>query len=125
MTQRYCRFRSLIHAWVSGISSKRPARATRKAPARNGAKARKLLKPGPDGVVRLSGGNPQIAKGDGDAPVQAYLGAMPGWKSAMGIRLDKIITRAVPKVVKAVKADLAEKLEANGFPHASEYVKNN
>ncbi len=51
----------------------------------------------------LAGGNPQIAKGEGDAPVQAYLGAMPGWKSAMGIRLDKIITRAVPKVVKAVK----------------------
>jgi hypothetical protein len=54
-------------------------------------------------VKLLAGGNPQIAKGEGDAPVQAYLGAMPGWKSAMGIRLDKIITRAVPKVVKAVK----------------------
>ena len=54
-------------------------------------------------VKRLAGGNPQIAKGEGNAPVQAYLSAMPGWKSAMGKRLDKIITRAVPKVVKAVK----------------------
>jgi hypothetical protein len=54
-------------------------------------------------VRLLAGGNPQIAKGEGNAPVQAYLNAMPGWKSAMGIRLDKIITRAVPAVVKAVK----------------------
>lgn len=51
----------------------------------------------------LSGGNPQIAKGDGDAPVQAYIAAMPGWKSAVGKRLDKLIERTVPKVRKAVK----------------------
>lgn len=51
----------------------------------------------------LSGGNPQIAKGYGDAPVQAYIAAMPGWKSAVGRRLDAIIVRAVPGVRKAVK----------------------
>ena len=51
----------------------------------------------------LSGGNPQIAKADGDAPVQAYIAAMPGWKSDLGRRLDAIIERAVPGVNKAVK----------------------
>lgn len=51
----------------------------------------------------LSGGNPQIAKAYGDAPVQAYIAAMPGWKSNVGQRLDALITRAVPGVQKAVK----------------------
>ena len=51
----------------------------------------------------LSGGNPQIAKGDGDAPVQAYIAAMPGWKSDVGRRLDALVTRTVPDVNKAVK----------------------
>ncbi len=51
----------------------------------------------------LSGGNPQIAKGYGDAPVQAYIAATPGWKRDIGRRLDAIITRAVPGVKKAVK----------------------
>lgn len=51
----------------------------------------------------LSGGNPQIPKGHGDAPVQAYIDAMPGWKSDVGRRLDRIITRTVPSVSKAVK----------------------
>jgi hypothetical protein len=51
----------------------------------------------------LSGGNPQIAKGDGDAPVQAYIAAMPGWKSDVGRRLDALIEGAVPGVRKAVK----------------------
>jgi len=53
--------------------------------------------------VLLAGGNPQIAKADGDAPVQAYIAAMPGWKSEVGRRLDAIITRNVPEVRKAVK----------------------
>ena len=53
--------------------------------------------------VLLSGGNPQIAKGYGETPVQAYIAAMPGWKSGLGRRLDAIITRTVPKVAKAVK----------------------
>ena len=51
----------------------------------------------------LAGGNPQIAKGYGDAPVQAYLAAMPDWKSDVGRRLDALIVRAVPGVHKAVK----------------------
>ena len=51
----------------------------------------------------LSGGNPQITKGDGDAPVQAYIAAMPGWKSDMGAHLDALITRTIPDVRKAVK----------------------
>ena len=51
----------------------------------------------------LSGGNPQIAKGDGDGPVQAYVAAMPGWKQDIGRRLDAVIVRAVPGVHKAVK----------------------
>jgi len=51
----------------------------------------------------LSGGNPQIAKGYGDAPVQAYIAAMPGWKRAIGERIDTIIRDAVPGVEKAVK----------------------
>lgn len=54
-------------------------------------------------AVLLSGGNPQIAKADGDAPVKAYIAAMPGWKSALGKRLDAIIVRNVPNVRKAVK----------------------
>jgi hypothetical protein len=52
---------------------------------------------------RLSGGNPQIAKGHGDAPVQAYIAAMPGWKSEVGRKLDALIESAVPGVLKAVK----------------------
>jgi hypothetical protein len=51
----------------------------------------------------LSGGNPQIAKGDGDAPVQAYIKAMPGWKRDVGRRLDALIVRTVPDVRKAVR----------------------
>jgi hypothetical protein len=51
----------------------------------------------------LAGGNPQIAKADGDAPVQAYIAAMPGWKRDVGRRLDALIARTVPGVKKAVK----------------------
>lgn len=51
----------------------------------------------------LSGGNPQIAKGEGDAPVQAYIAAMPAWKRAVGARLDALIEQAVPGAHKAVK----------------------
>jgi hypothetical protein len=55
------------------------------------------------GPTLLSGGNPQIAKGYGDAPVQAYIAAMPGWKSDVGRRLDALIGEAVPGVHRAVK----------------------
>jgi hypothetical protein len=51
----------------------------------------------------LSGGNPQIAKAEGDAPVQAYIAATPGWKREVGRRLDALITRSIHGVRKAVK----------------------
>src|SRR5205807_5089228 len=75
------------------------------AVAQNGPPAKKA-KPGASEakpVKLLSGGNPQIAKADGDAPVQAYIAAMPGWKSDLGKRLDALIVRNVPNVRKAVK----------------------
>ena len=53
--------------------------------------------------VLLSGGNPQIAKADGDAPVQAYIAAMPSWKGEVGRRLDSIVVRTIPDVRKAVR----------------------
>jgi hypothetical protein len=53
--------------------------------------------------ILLAGGNPQVAKADGDAPVQAYIAAMPGWKRAVGRRLDALIARTVPGVRRAVK----------------------
>ena len=53
--------------------------------------------------ILLSGGNPQIPKGEGDPPVQAYIAAMPGWKRDVGRRLDALIQRTVPGVRKAVK----------------------
>lgn len=57
----------------------------------------------PAKVVLLSGGNPQIAKADGAAPVKAYIAAMPGWKRDVGRRLDRLISKTVPGVRKAVK----------------------
>lgn len=74
--------------------NERPATAARKPAAKSAA---------PGEVVLLSGGNPQIAKGYGDGPVQAYIAAMPGWKSEVGRQLDAIIARTVPGVRKAVK----------------------
>ena len=65
-----------------------------KTPAADPASAKPVL---------LSGGNPQIAKGYGDAPVQAYIAAMPGWKHDIGRRLDTLVERTVPAVQKAVK----------------------
>ncbi len=78
---------------------RRPAKAAKTAMRpRKRVRLRKGFKPG-----LIAGGNPQIAKGYGEAPVQAYIAAMPGWKSAVGRRLDAIITRAAPRVCKAVK----------------------
>jgi hypothetical protein len=74
-------------------TSKKSAKVTRKAAPKRGA-----TKP-----TLLSGGNPQIAKADGDAPVQAYIAAMPGWKRDLGSRLDVLVARTVPGVQKAVK----------------------
>jgi hypothetical protein len=72
-------------------------------PGASKAKPSKVRKGKKAAVVLLSGGNPQIAKADGDAPVQAYIAAMPGWKSGLGKRLDALIVRTVPNVRKAVK----------------------
>ncbi len=75
------------------------------AVAQNGSPAKKV-KPGAKEtkpVKLLSGGNPQIAKADGDAPVQAFIAAMPGWKHDLGKRLDAIIVRNVPNVRKAMR----------------------
>jgi hypothetical protein len=90
--------------------ARKPAAKTKKA-----ANAGTMAKPGaseakPIRVQKakkvpavLSGGNPRIAKADGDAPVQAYIAAMPGWKRDLGKRLDALIVRSVPGVRKAVK----------------------
>jgi len=73
-------------------------------PAKKPRRADSAATPRPSRAPKLlSGGNPQIAKADGDAPVQAYIDAMPGWKRDVGRRLDAIIVRTVPGVRKAVK----------------------
>jgi hypothetical protein len=96
---------------VAKRTSRTSAKAAKTAAARRGAaktakpretasksQSRKVAKP-----ALLAGGNPQIAKADGDAPVQAYIAAMPGWKRDVGRRLDALIARTVPGVRKAVK----------------------
>src|SRR4051812_47935863 len=91
-------------------SSKSTKVAKKAAAKRAAAKAAKPRKTAPKSQARnvakpalLAGGNPQIAKADGDVPVQAYIAAMPGWKSEVGRRLDALIVRTVPGVRKAVK----------------------
>jgi hypothetical protein len=92
-------------------TSKKPRATAKKSaatkPAAKTGKARTTAAKRPSGTsaapVLLSGGNPQIPKGYGDAPVQAYIAAMPGWKRDVGRRLDELIVRAVPDVHKAVK----------------------
>ncbi len=66
-------------------------------------KPAKVARKGAVKATLLSGGNPQIAKADGDAPVKAYIAAMPGWKRDVGRRLDALIGRTVPDVRKAVR----------------------
>ena len=61
------------------------------------------MKPAEKPPAVLSGGNPRIAKADGEAPVQAYIEALPGWKRDLAKRLDALIVRTLPKVRKAVK----------------------
>jgi hypothetical protein len=89
-------------------SARKPTKtAARELPARSAVpKATATRSKAPAVAAKpalLSGGNPQIAKGYGDAPVQAYIAAMPGWKSDVGRRLDALIVRTVPGVNKAVK----------------------
>jgi hypothetical protein len=92
---------------TSGPSMKNAKKSAARRPSAKTTKPRKKAanqqpaKPGEP--VLLSGGNPQIAKGYGDAPVQAYIAAMPGWKRDLGRRLDALIVRTVPGVKKAVK----------------------
>src|SRR5258707_962061 len=96
---------------MAGKTSKASAKVAKKAAARRvDAKAAKPRKTAAKSKSRkrakpalLAGGNPQIAKADGDAPVEAYIAAMPGWKRDVGRRLDALIVRTVPGVRKAVK----------------------
>jgi hypothetical protein len=105
MSKSPTRKRSVAARKTSG----KPAKTV--AAKRGAAKAAKPRKTAPKSpakssageAVLLSGGNPQIAKGYGDAPVEAYIAAMPGWKSDVGRRLDALIERTVPGVRKAVK----------------------
>jgi hypothetical protein len=87
---------------MAGMATKKvAAKSTAKKPAKVAKKAaakRVAVKP-----ALLAGGNPQIAKADGDSPVQAYIAAMPDWKRDVGRRLDALIVRSVPEVRKAVK----------------------
>jgi hypothetical protein len=96
---------------MANKTSIRSKTVTRKASVRRvAAKAAKPRETAPKSQPRkgvkpalLTGGNPQIAKGYGDAPVRAYVAAMPGWKRDLGRRLDALIERTVPGVRKAVK----------------------
>jgi hypothetical protein len=96
---------------ITGKTSKQSTKVAKKAAAKRvaarGAKPRKTAPKSRSRKVAkpalLAGGNPQIAKADGDAPVQAYIAAMPGWKRDVGRRLDALIVRTVPGVLKAVK----------------------
>jgi hypothetical protein len=91
--------------------ARKPAAKARKKTANAGTKAKPgagearpvKVRKGEKAAVVLSGGNPRIAKADGDAPVQAYIAAMQGWKRDLGKRLDALIVRNVPNVRKAVK----------------------
>ena len=84
------------HLRGNAMADKRSTKS--KTVARKAAASQASAKP-----TLLAGGNPQIAKGYGDAPVQAYIAAMPGWKRDIGRRLDALIVRTVPGVAKAVK----------------------
>jgi hypothetical protein len=100
----------LKHLRVNAMADKTSIKSRKAAVERVVAKAAKPRKTAPKSKVRkiakpdlLAGGNPQIAKADGDAAVQAYIAAMPGWKREVGRRLDALIARTVPDVRKAVK----------------------
>lgn len=98
---------------MTGKTSKPPAKTAKKVAAKAAVKKAAVKKTAASKVAAksapaakpklLSGGNPQIPKGYGDAPVQAYIAAMPGWKRELGRRLDALVERTVPGVNKAVK----------------------
>lgn len=93
-------FKALIQAAVAENLKSRSPKS--KSPPKSGVKSRSAASEAKP-VKLLSGGNPQIAKADGDAPVQTYIAAMPAWKRDIGKRIDALIVRNVPKVRKAVK----------------------
>jgi hypothetical protein len=115
MSKPATRTRSVVAKRTSRKTTKKTAKKTAKvakkaAVKRVAAKTAKPRKPAPKtrsrkpaGPRLLAGGNPQIAKAEGDTPVQAYISAMPDWKSDVGRRLDALIVRTVPGVRKAVK----------------------
>jgi hypothetical protein len=89
---------------VKRTAKKEPKAAQRPPKLHKAVRRNRVGGPSPNSPpILLTGGNPQIAKGDGDAPVQAYIAAMPGWKRDVGRHLDALIERAVPGVRKAVK----------------------
>ena len=94
-------FKALVKAAVAQNALSAEKRKAK--PAASKAKPIQVRKGEEAAVVLLSGGNPQIAKAEGDAPVQAYIAAMPGWKCDVGKRLDALIVRSLPNVRKAVK----------------------
>src|SRR5215813_8897074 len=103
---------------MAGKTSKKSAKVAKKAGSKRVAAEPTLL----------AGGNPQIAKAYGDAPVQAYIAAMPGWKQDVGRRLDALIERAVPGVCKAVKWNtpfygIEEGVWFLGFHCMTKYIK--
>ena len=112
---RFCALDCRVSAGESAMADKTPSKSAKvatkvaaKPVAAKPRKGSKSAKPreGASKIAKpklLSGGNPQIAKGYGDAPVQAYIAAMPGWKRDVGRRLDALIVRTVPDVHKAVK----------------------
>ena len=95
-------FQSLVSTAAALNASQAKPKGTRSKGERSAATKSKNPSEA-DKPKLLSGGNPQIAKADGDAPVQAYIAAMPGWKCDLGKRIDAIIMRTVPHVRKAVK----------------------
>ena len=88
---------------MAGKASKKSAKVAKKAARKAAPKAAGIKLAAGAKPALLSGGNPQIAKAYGDAPVRAYIAAMPSWKSEVGRRLDALIARTVPGVRKAVK----------------------
>ncbi|MBX3444606.1 MAG: DUF1801 domain-containing protein [Planctomyces sp.] len=99
-------FQSLIRAAIAenervGAAKSKSARSSARSGSTGKATREAPVQPG--AVKLLSGGNPQIAKGDGKAPVEAYIAAMPGWKSDLGRRLDALILRTVPEARQAVR----------------------
>lgn len=118
--------RSTVLGELRPMAEKKQRIVPRKVASKVAPKATKPKTPAK--VKLLSGGNPQIAKGYGEAPVQAYLQAIPDWKRAVAVRLDELITRAFPKVQKAVKWNTPmygtdEKTFFMGFHMITKYVK--